>query len=81
MQTIKVINNKQKLKIMKTIQQKKYFQNLYTDNKNIYSYETNVATIDHEKNKVIVSDWWSVTTLKHINYIANLLGYEVIKNY
>ena len=63
------------------IQQKKYFQNLHTDNKNIYSYNTNVATIDHEKNEVIVLNWWSVTTSKHINYIASLLGYEVIKNY
>ena len=63
------------------IQQKKYFQNLHTDNKNIYSYNTNVATIEHNEKKVIASKFWSVTTSKHINYIASLLGYEVIKNY
>ena len=63
------------------IQQKKYFQNLYTDNKNIFSYRTNVATIDHSKGKIFVPRWWSVTTSKHINYIASLLNYEVIKEY
>lgn len=63
------------------IQQKKYFQNLHTDNKNIYSYNTNVATIEHNEKKVFVPKFWSVTTSKHINYIASLLGYEVIKNY
>ena len=69
------------------IQQKKYFQNLHTDNKNIYSYNTNVATINHEQKKVICLKWningmtTSPTTTKHINYIASLLGYEVIKNY
>ncbi len=63
------------------IQQKRYFQNLRTDYKNIYSYNTNVATIDHDKRAVNVGQWWSVTTSKHINYIAGLLGYEVIKHY
>ena len=66
-----------KTKIM--IQQKKYFQNLHTDNKNIYSYNTNVATIDHVNELVIVKNWYSVT--KHINYIASLLNYRTIKNY
>ena len=63
------------------IQQKKYFQNLRTDSKNIYSYETNVATIDHNKKEVIIKHWYSVTTSKHINYIANLLNYKTIKLY
>ena len=63
------------------IQQKKYFQNLHTDNKNIYSYNTNVATIDHVNELVIVKNWYSVTTTKHINYIAILLNYRTIKNY
>ena len=71
---------------METIQQKKYFRNLYTDNKNIYSYDTNVAKIDHEQKKVICLDWLvdgktsSPTTTKHINYISKLLNYKVIKN-
>ena len=63
------------------IQQKKYFQNLRTDNKFIYSYNTNVATIDHKKKEVRISSWYSVTTSKHINYIANLLNYKTIKLY
>ena len=63
------------------IQQKKYFQNLRTDNKNIYSYNTNVATINHNKKEVIIKNWYSVTTSKHINYIANLLNYKTIKLY
>ncbi len=63
------------------IQQTKYFQNLTTNNNNIFSYNTNVATIDHNNRSVNVDKWWSVTTSKHINYIAGLLGYKVIKNY
>ena len=63
------------------IQQKRYFQNLRTDNKFIYSYNTNVATIDHVNKLVIVKDWYSVTTTKHINYIANLLNYNTKKHY
>ena len=63
------------------IQQKKYFQNLFTDDKNIYSYRTNVATIDHDQKQVIIKSWYSVTTSKHINYIANLLNYQTIKLY
>jgi hypothetical protein len=63
------------------IHQKKYFQNLYTDNKYIFSYRTKVATIDHDKKQVIVKNWYSVTTSKHINYISNLLNYKTIKLY
>ena len=63
------------------IQQKKYFQNLFTDDKNIYSYRTKVATIDHDQKQVIIKSWYSVTTSKHINYIANLLNYQTIKLY
>ena len=63
------------------IQQKRYFQNLRTDNNNIFSYNTNVATIDHDKRHVIIKNWYSVTTSKHINYIANLLNYQTIKLY
>ena len=55
--------------------------NVRTDNKYIYSYETNVATIDHDQKHVIIKNWYSVTTSKHINYIANLLNYQTIKLY
>ncbi len=63
------------------IQQKKYFQNLEYNDRYIFSYNTNVATIDHDKRQVIVKNWYSVTTSKHINYIANLLNYQTIKLY
>jgi hypothetical protein len=55
--------------------------NVRTDNKFIYSYDTNVATIDHDQKQVIVKNWYSVTTSKHINYIANLLNYNTKKLY
>jgi len=51
------------------MRQTKYFQNLRIDGNRVISYTTNVATID----------WWSVTTQKHINYVANTLGYNLIK--
>lgn len=63
------------------IQQKKYLKNLEFNNRHIFSYNTNVATIDHEKRQVIIKNWYSVTTSKHINYIANLLNYPTIKLY
>ncbi len=61
------------------IEQKKYLQNLRIESKNIYSYNTNVATIDHINKLVIVKNWYSVTTTKHINYIASLLNYNTKK--
>ena len=61
------------------IQQKRYFQNLRTDNKNIYSYETNVAAIDQDQKQVIIKNWYSVTTSKHINYVAQELNLNLIK--
>ena len=63
------------------IRQTKYFENLRTDNKYIYSYNTKVAKIDNINQLVIVYDWYSVTTTKHINYIARLLNYDTKKNY
>jgi len=71
--------NKHKYKTM--IQQKKYFKNLEFNDRFIFSYNTNVATIDHNKKEVIIKHWYSVTTSKHINYIASLLNYKTIKLY
>ena len=45
----------------------------------IYSYSTKVATIHHDK--LIQHGWWSATTQKHINYVANELGLEIDKSY
>ena len=47
----------------------KYKQNLRIIGDDVYSYSTHVATI-HQDN-LIQHGWWSVTTQKHINYVAN----------
>lgn len=57
--------------------QKKYFQNLKIENGYVYSYRTQVAKI--ETDHVRPLGWWSVTTSKHINYAASLLGLPVKK--
>ncbi len=55
----------------------KYKTNLTRVNEDIYSYSTKVATID--KNNLIQLGYWSVTTQKHINYVANELNLNLIK--
>ena len=47
----------------------KYKQNLKIMGDDVYSYSTHVATIEHPNLKQ--HGWWSVTTQKHINYVAN----------
>ena len=58
---------------------KKYKQNLKTDNNFIYSYNTKVAKINHENKSINILGWWSVTTSKHINYVASEYNYKLIK--
>jgi len=55
----------------------KYKTNLTRVNDDIYSYSTKVATID--KNNLIQLGYWSVTTQKHINYVARELNLNLIK--
>jgi len=55
----------------------KYKTNLTKVNDDIYSYTTKVATID--KNNLIQLGYWSVTTQKHINYVAKELNLTLIK--
>ena len=55
----------------------RYKQNLKQQGDNIYSYDTHVATI--KGNELHQLDWWSVTTQKHINYVANELNLTLIK--
>ena len=58
----------------------KYKQNLsIIDNKEIQSYSTIVAKIDHIKKEINQLGWWSVTTQKHINYVVNEYNYKLIK--
>jgi hypothetical protein len=63
------------------IRHTKYFQNLEVLSNKIYSYKTEVATIDHLNELVEVPRYYSRTTSKHINYICNLLGYQINKHY
>ena len=58
--------------------QTKYFKNLRIDGNRVISYTTHVANIDHTNNLVIQLGYWSVTTQKHINYVANELGYKKV---
>lgn len=52
----------------------KYKQNLHIDGNRVISYTTHVATIDHAARRLLVHGWWSVTTSKHINYVAKEYG-------
>lgn len=45
----------------------------------VKSYDTLVAHIDHHKSEVCALGYWSMTTSKHINYVATQLGYKVTK--
>lgn len=58
----------------------KYSANLNWKNNKVFSYDTYVADIDHSNKKVIALGWWSMTTQKHINYVAEVFGYEVVKS-
>lgn len=56
----------------------KYKQNLHQEGDKIISYTTHVATI--EGGKLFVLGWWSVTTSKHVNYVANYYGLEKVES-
>ena len=60
---------------MKTLP--KYKQNLCVHNNQVWSYSTHVATIDG--NDLIQLGYWSQTTQKHINYVADQLDLILIK--
>lgn len=55
----------------------RYKENLRQQNDKIWSYSTHVATI--KGNELHQLGWWSVTTQKHINYVANELNLKLIK--
>ena len=58
----------------------RYKENLRVTDSNVYSYNTKVADIDHIKKEARALGWWSVTTSKHINYVASEYGYKSIKS-
>lgn len=55
----------------------KYKQNLRIENNKVISYTTHVATIDQDN--LIQLGYWSMTTQKHINYVAKELNLNLIK--
>ena len=58
----------------------RYKENLRVTDTAVYSYDTEVAKIDDKKRTVTPLGYWSVTTSKHINYVAREYGYEVVKD-
>ncbi len=56
----------------------RYKQNLRIIGNDVYSYNTNVATIINDK--LLFLGWWSVTTSKHINYVARELDLDIIRS-
>ena len=57
----------------------KYRENLLVSDDAVFSYLTRVSEIDHEKREINPLGWWSVTTSKHINYVAREYNYKVTK--
>ena len=55
----------------------KYKKNLRIENNKVFSYNIHVATI--EKSDLKQLGYWSATTQKHINYVANELSLNLIK--
>ena len=57
----------------------RYKQNLRIHEDNVWSYSTIVAKI--VGNELHQLGYWSMTTQKHINYVANYYGLDLIKKY
>tara|TARA_R100001460_G_scaffold78131_4_gene119100 strand:+ start:1519 stop:1713 length:195 start_codon:yes stop_codon:yes gene_type:complete len=57
----------------------KYKQNLRIDRNDVWSYTTKVARI--EGNEIYQLGYWSQTTQKHINYVADYYDLILIKDY
>ena len=56
----------------------KYKQNLSIQGNKVWSYTTHVATI--QNNDLIQLGYWSQTTQKHINYVADQLDLTLIRS-
>jgi len=55
----------------------KYKENLMLIDNDVYSYTTHVATV--KPFELLQWEEWSVTTQKHINYVAKELGLKLIR--
>ena len=56
----------------------RYKQNLRIEGDNVYSYKTHVATIDNKYLRV--KKWYSMTTTKHVNYVARELNLTICQD-
>ena len=66
------------IKEINMIKLPKYKENLrIIDNIDVYSYSTRVAQIKGEE--LHVYGWWSPTTSKHINYVANYYNLKKVE--
>ena len=74
-----MIATKQFVKQNKMRKLEKYKQNLAIQGNNVWSYSTIVAKI--EGNDLLQLGYWSQTTQKHINYVADELDLILIKDY
>lgn len=45
----------------------------------VKSYNTLVAKIDYSNSEIQQLGWWSMTTQKHINYVANQFNFKLKK--
>jgi hypothetical protein len=67
------------IKEINMIKLPKYKENLrIIDNTDVYSYSTRVAQI--KDNELHILGWWSSTTSKHINYVADYYNLKKIYN-
>ena len=66
------------IKEINMIKLPKYKENLrIINNTDVYSYSTRVAQIKGEE--LHVYGWWSPTTSKHVNYVANHYNLKIIQ--
>jgi len=57
----------------------RYKQNLRVIGGKVYSYDTHVATIKGAE--LVIHGYWSMTTSKHVNHVANEFGLTKVKDY
>jgi hypothetical protein len=62
-------------------QLEKYKTNLRLELNNVYSYNTLVAIIDWGTKEIYQQKYYSQTTQRHINYVADNFDLILIKNF
>ncbi len=78
-QIVKLIKEENMTKTIDMIKLPRYKENLRIINgTDVYSYSTRVADIKEEE--LHVFGWWSPTTSKHINYVAQYYNLKKIDN-